>query len=359
MGRSETKAEVRVARLQPEDYGLPAQTIGRADYFTQAMSQARAMGANMLTAVSRCDHIPEDYRIAVKLLSFDSSFTPEQWENRSNGTFYVVDGGRLALHRGALDQIAEAVGLQWIPAECGRVDDGLKPHVWVWKMTAKVRRLDGEWVKISRTKELDFSDDSPAIHVWHRKRERLEKWSEARLRGAREHGAALAESKAANRVIRAALGIPGAYEQEAARQPFVMAKLVWAPNPDDPTVKALTAIRELELGDEVFGKGRGAEGLGRALFQAAIEAGEGQQRRRPEELAPPALVIDAKEAKSAPAGPGPAAAGPGASEVAEGDTGPWKCEACDDEITNVNTVKISRAKKGRDLCSSCREGAES
>ena len=62
-----------------------------------------------------------------------------------------------------------------------------------------------------------------------------------------------AETKAANRAIRAFLGIKGAYTWDEAARPFVYPALMWQPDMTDPEVRRMVTATELGIVGQVYG----------------------------------------------------------------------------------------------------------
>lgn len=269
MAESTTKGRDLIV-VRPGSIGLPERALNELALVTDALQRAEKSGAHLLIGMTNIDFLPEDYRVSFRVVCFDTTFTPDQKEKRSNGTFYVVEGGGYALHRSALDRLAAAAGLTWVKDGCHRVDDGEVKFFWKWRMTGKYRDFDGDTREIAREKELDLTDDSPLLYKWvegegNRKGE-IRRISEKQIRGMREHGAALCESKAANRVIRASLGLKGSYTKEDAARPFVLPKLVYNPDMNDPMIRTMRAASEFGMVDALFGP----EGIGRMAIERSL-----------------------------------------------------------------------------------------
>lgn len=237
----------QLVRVQPEALGLPAHPVSNVEDVTEALqSLSESRGCVLLAPTTRIDYLPPDHVIAFRVVTFDTSPPPSGWNQRfaSNGTFYRTDSGKFALHKVAIDQLAQAAGLSWVPSECRRTDDG-EPLRWEYRMTADMKGFDGKQRRITRTAEWDLREGSPhAIGM-----------KPGQLAMARRYGAAHAESRAANRVVRAALGL-GSYTLEESRLPFVFPVLMWVPPANDPEIRRMVAAKELGIVAEVFGAPR-------------------------------------------------------------------------------------------------------
>jgi len=226
------------ARVEPSQLGLPDEPVDDLAKIRHALENAQRQ-ANVLAPLTPLDYIPPDHVVSFKVVLFDSH---EGWDNKSNGTWYQTDGGKLALHRSSLDKLAQA-------AEISTIDSRVQvmaPFVWRCAVTVRMKGMDGQMRTIIRSKVIDLSDGSP---------EARKCGGDRALLNARSHGAQLCESKAANRAVRAILGLKGAYTKAEAERPFVFPKLTWVPDMNDPEIRRMVAARELGLIGEIYGPG--------------------------------------------------------------------------------------------------------
>lgn len=226
--------------LDPGRFGMITRPTADVEIVRDTVIYAQTHGLNVLAPISRLDAVPPDHVVSVRLLRVPSRFTPAQDKARGNGFWYRTDGGGLALTRVSLDRLAQLAGLRDVPEKCGRVDDGSRAFVWQYRHTVQIKDFSGFWREVSRSRTVDLSDGSPELASF--------RGDSDKIRKARQHGAAACESKAANRAIRAALGILGSYSEEEAGRPFAVPVLVYVP-PDDPEVRRMIAAKELGLVD--------------------------------------------------------------------------------------------------------------
>jgi hypothetical protein len=240
--------------IDPARVGLPSRPVTDLALVNDALENARARGWNVLAPVTAIQYLPPDHQVAIRVIQFNAHFTDADREAKGNGTYYLTDG-KLSHGRAALDMLAATAGIGWDPAGCGRTDDGSERFLWSWRMTALVKTMDGQIRPVPRSKTIDLRDGSAeTVTVKQRRNQDPEiyPWSPARLAKAREYGAAMCESKAANRAIRAALGLQISYTEERAAAPFVFPTLVYI-LPDTPEVRLLRAAVELGVVSQVFG----------------------------------------------------------------------------------------------------------
>jgi hypothetical protein len=161
----------------------------------------------------------------------------------------------VGLGKVALDKIAQAAGVSWDPRGSGRTDDGSDPHYCAWLAVGAVRHFDGSEVRLMGSKEMDLRDGSPqceaiiercikkasrpyegpapkpeeAERIGHEK-------ARNQIREMRLHILGHAETKARLRAIRA-LGIRSSYKLAELQKPFVVAKLIWTGQSEDPQLR--------------------------------------------------------------------------------------------------------------------------
>lgn len=248
---------------------------------------------NLLVPITHIDQLPEMHRLSIRQVVV----------NPDTET-YPIPGGeagkeKVALSKVALDKIAMAAGIQWIPNQCGRVDDTNDPYFITYRVAGLIRNFDGQSVIIGpkeKTVDLRGEPGWPEERLGSDTREFLRqatkktpsKWEVPRgassstcrdcgnqafwiktdkgknvlvdpdgfchfdtcpaktekgpagwdrVFQARQHILSLAESKAKARCIREAMAIPIQLTKEQAAKPFVVASLVLAPDMNDPDVK--------------------------------------------------------------------------------------------------------------------------
>jgi len=189
------------------------------------------------TAVGR---LPEGCGIAFSVVYVDPRPMELGGEVYSTGGFGAKE--KFGLARSALDRISAAAGISWDPQLSCRLDDGSDPRYCLYRAVGHVTHFDGTRNTITRHKEMDLRKGSPQIEsLTARLRPSTDPTApkptiDKQLRELRLHILAHAESKAMNRVIRA-LGLPSGFVKKDLEKPFVVAKLMWTGESDDPALR--------------------------------------------------------------------------------------------------------------------------
>jgi len=240
----------RAARIDPATIGLPTKPTTDVATLGDALVVAERRGCNVLAPVTELQFIPVGFQAAVRMIVFP---TDGQWDGRSNGLWYETDGGKLALHRGPLDQLASLAGLSWDYVR--RVDDGTVPLLWAFEAAATLCTFDGTRRQVIRNRVLDLRDGSPEIVDMLATANSRGRGADSQITKARLHGAALCETKATSRVVRAALGLRGSYSRVEAAQPFVFPTLIFVPDMTDPEVRRMVTASAMGIVRTVYGPG--------------------------------------------------------------------------------------------------------
>ncbi len=237
--------------LEPTAIGLPRAPVQSAEDAREVLKFAVQAGFTVVGPSVLIDWIPEGYRLAFRVVAFDTTFPVVEWKDdrgktrtspaRTNGNFYDVSEGKdrskLALHASALDQVSAVAGAE---VEDVRVHE-VERFCWNAEAVIRLRSFDGVVRRMRASKVLDYRDGAPALMKvggWNEQtREKdLIPQSAAWIREARVHGAAKAETGARARAIRALLGIRPLTPAEASR-PFVAPVLIYVPDMSDPWVR--------------------------------------------------------------------------------------------------------------------------
>lgn len=195
--------------------------LRRAERFTKGIHSAKGvrdalveLGAvsHLVTPSRECVRLHDGTAVAVTFLQFDGVLLPKEMGNRD---VHRNREGDLSLRKEALNQIARAAGIDWIPKECGRVGNRSNPFYVEYRAAAKWRRFDASEHTEADSRAVDLRDNSVEI----------EGMTKEQLAHDRRFILAIAESKAKARVIRE-LGVYLSYSEAEFEKPFAVLRLV-------------------------------------------------------------------------------------------------------------------------------------
>lgn len=214
-----------------------------------AVEVYRNEGANVLVDSSLLEEVPPDHRLVIRELQFDADrdFYPTRATRNPKKSKYAPS-------KRALEQIAAALGLQWRPDLCERLDDGKGNRAAFKAVAIAPDTATGQPRMYEATYELDLRDGS-ALHEEYleelgeakrkAKRSRDDQWKVDKKKKAwrmrRRHVVALADTGARLRVIRQVAPVRNDYTYEEIRQPFVTVGVVYTPGIDDPETRRMVA----------------------------------------------------------------------------------------------------------------------
>lgn len=232
-----------VSILDPQEQSL-------LDRVNDQLKSEKGKGAHILAPLT-LQTIPAMHRPVVVSVQIDP--------NPANKEVYPQKGGGLSLSAIAFKKLGDAMGIQWVPEECGRIDDGKDPDYVHYRMVGLVKALDGTWRKIIGDKEirmaviieeltdskrekaqayLDDPKDGPGFRQAFPD---AEAWVQEQVRKEalqiKKHLLSRAQSGALARATKS-IGIRETYTPQELQKPFVFPKLVFSPDPHHPQDRA-------------------------------------------------------------------------------------------------------------------------
>lgn len=195
---------------------LPRAPLARVEELQTTL--ARLQGAcNLVVPVIQQDYIPPMHRVSLRAVVVQPGdcYADSKW----------CRDGEQALGKTGLLKILQAAGgsVSW----SRRMDDRSDPYYCEWAVMIRYRQLDGQWIEVQGSKELDLRDGSPEAMGQNGRQ----------LAQSRRHIQPMAETKALLRAIRAALALRQKYTREELARPFVVPALVPDLPMDDPRVR--------------------------------------------------------------------------------------------------------------------------
>jgi hypothetical protein len=149
------------------------------------------------------------------------------------------------LDKTALSKIANAAGIDWDPELCRRLDDSSDMHYVHYRAVGRVRNFDGTMRTEVGSVEMDLREGSETYEETWSRAKRGKKETNDELGMMRKFILRHAESKAMNRVVRR-LGIRSKYTLEELQRPFIVMRLMFTGQTDDPELKRMFAAKIAE-----------------------------------------------------------------------------------------------------------------
>lgn len=228
--------------------------LAKKDPMGSALAAFDPKRYNMCAPVTAIDRVPDMHRISVRVVTVN----PET-------ETYPIPGqsDKVGIGKTALDKIANAGNIQWIPGQCGQVDAWNDPHRVKYRAVGVMKNFDGEQRLLSAEKVLDFrgkpgdaedlmgADTLEIVRVAAKKGR--DPWPQ--IAQCRQQIHSLAESKAKNRAIRSSMAIPVALPKSEIAKPFVIPALVLEPDMTDPDVKRAAIAHMFGASAALYGAG--------------------------------------------------------------------------------------------------------
>jgi hypothetical protein len=258
---------------------------------------------NFATPITVLDQVPPMHRVSVRVVQIDAD----------TETYPIPGGDKVGLGKTALDKIAAAAGINWIPERCGQIDGYNDAHRVKYRAVCTIQDFDGRRRIVFAEKEVDLrgepgwpverlgvdtrefirvADNKATFHMEIPAGTRSSKcrdcgqdvfWVETRngkkmpldpsgdshfatcpakaklpagwerVYQQRSNIHSLAESKAKLRCVRAALGVPVSMPKDQAAKPFVVPALVPDLDVSDPEIKRMVAASLIGAQDALYG----------------------------------------------------------------------------------------------------------
>lgn len=252
--QTEHRAPTAAAPSQRPAQAAPRQSsaLARASETTlAAMHDAATINAkleefssrcHLVTPATSCAAIPDGFSVAFSIIQVDPSKDVDAYGKAIKGgpgDVASVGGGKLSLSGNVLKKLGAAAGVTWIMEQTGRLDDGSDPNYCHFRAVGLVTNFDGSKRVVSGEVELDLRDGSPQIEAM-RARAKDGAAIDSQIRDTRLFLLRHAETKAKLRAI-ADMGIKRSYTAQELSKPFVVARLMWTGQSDDPELRRMYA----------------------------------------------------------------------------------------------------------------------
>lgn len=185
--------------------------------------QAKRQGCHVISLYN-LEQIPRLHAIALRFVKI----TP------GPGSTYPLPGGRVALHRNNYDMFARAGGVETVPHECRRTDDGKDPSYYEYETVMRFRDQCGAWAKRSARKTIDLRVKYEELIEKFREDVRLGKEKpeneamavKKKLMQIKKFMPQIAQTGSENRTIEKIFGLSKSYTLDELNREFVFSALV-------------------------------------------------------------------------------------------------------------------------------------
>lgn len=186
-----------------------------------------------------------------------------------NKEVYKLSGTtEFAFHHSTLQRIGFAAGLIWNAKGCLRTDDGTNPNIVQYKAEGAVRKEDGSYILLNADYLYDLSVIEEELNISYskkfdelpdveKKKSNRDKWIGDKVKRDmiqnRKFRLQKAQAGAMSRVIRKIIGLKNSYSAEDLKKPFIIPRIVFRPDINDPKIRSLLLRQGLEATTILFG----------------------------------------------------------------------------------------------------------
>ena len=201
--------------------------IKTPEEYRNAIRRWTAADYNLLTPFASISGLAADYYIQATMVQLSP--------NKEDGDCYdglpFLEKNEVAPAKIGLRKIAECGG---ISTSTTRTDPRTIRHYWEYKAIASYRGADGAVITREASMEWDLRDGS----------QRLKGWTHNQIEEGRKNGLRNCETRAINAAIRE-FGIKQKYTRAELEKPFVVLRVVFQPDMNDPDIKRMVTSQAL------------------------------------------------------------------------------------------------------------------
>lgn len=206
--------------------------ITTSEEYRGALLRWQEQRFNVLTPFTNISGMAAQHGIIASLVQVSTDRTAGEVYDNSGGLPFLKDD-EVALAKTGLRKIAECAG---ISTSTERTDPRTIPYYWEIKARGSYRGVDGAIVVREATMEWDLRDGS----------DRLKGFKPNQITEARKNGLRNCETRAINAVIReCGCGLKQKYTRAELAKAFVVVRVMFIPDMNDPLTKKLVTERAL------------------------------------------------------------------------------------------------------------------
>lgn len=195
---------------------------------------------NVLTPFTTFSHLSPGWGISGTIVRIHADASPDGPREVYDGLPFLKKGQEVALAKKGLRKLAEAAG---ISTQTYEIETGQRFY-WKVKAIASYRGIDGTPMQREATKEWDLRDGSPQMRGW----------KPDQVQEGRKHGLRNCEARAINAAIReCGCGIDQKYSLKQLEKPFIVVRVAFQPDMQDPEVKRLVTQAAMGATSALYG----------------------------------------------------------------------------------------------------------
>ena len=223
------------------------------------LKQYEDAGCNLLTPYISLDGLTERHKATIETLKLSPDINDGDVYKDKNGPNFIPT-------KHALDKLGLLANIFWPPLiGLQRLDDGKNQDYVAYQAYGALKKADGEWAPCTAGYDIDLVTKAENLTYAYKAKGVKDKKTGVKLqeyidycvgrdiRAIREFKAERCESGAKNRVIRALLGLKAAYSKVQLSKPFVVIRINYVLDLDDPKVQRYLLEKSTGAQFNVFG----------------------------------------------------------------------------------------------------------
>jgi len=179
---------------------------------------------------------------------------------------------RFSIGKTGLMKFAHAAAISWSWSECKRTDPATDRNYVSYQAVGALQKADGRWLSFKGSYEIDMEVVEEDLRQLYSKmatgirrkqnswiktdedeRSYIESSVKRELLRRRKHKLRLCETGALLAVIRALLAIKATYSRDELSKPFVVPRIVFKPDLEDPDIRRAVILGSMKAVAETFG----------------------------------------------------------------------------------------------------------
>lgn len=220
--------------------------------------------ANLLMPQQILSDIPAMHNVTIEYVTISSKM--------EDGDIYPKQGDatKFILTKQGIMKLCACAGVEWNWQYCQRTDNGKDRNYISYRVVGAVRKLDGSWMSLQGEYDMDFEvleDDlrnqyKHKCKTWNKSQAEKDAYVESstntELIRLRRYKMGRCETGAMLRALRGLLTLKNSYTKSELDKPFVIARLAFQPDYNDPEIRKQFISAATQAIHGVFGSQQGS-----------------------------------------------------------------------------------------------------